>query len=105
MANNIRITGRLAADLEVRYTADGKALCRLRIPVYAGKNKAGGYNPSLWFQAVLWEDAAENASNNFHKGDDLIVEGYLGYEEWEKRDGTKQGAYTINKPEVRKEKR
>lgn len=102
MNNNIAIHGKLAFDPELRYTGEGKAICKLRIPVYAGKNKAGEYNPSLWVQVVLWDDAAEAAAS-FAKGDKVRAEGILGYEEWEKKDGTKQGSYTITRATIERD--
>jgi|WetSurMetagenome_2_1015567.scaffolds.fasta_scaffold476819_2 single-strand DNA-binding protein len=100
MANNITVSGRISSDPELRYTVEGKALCRFKIPVYAGKNKDGGYNPSLWVKIVLWESDAEFVAEHYKKGDDVQVTGYLGYEEWMAKDGSTKGDYTINKPEV-----
>jgi single-strand DNA-binding protein len=100
MSNNITITGRLSGDPELRYTADGKPLARFRVPVYAGKNKSGEYNPSLWVHVVVWDKDAEFVAEHYHKGDDVSVSGYLGYEEWKGKDGDMRGTYTINRPEI-----
>lgn len=74
---NIKIKGRVMADPELRYTANGAAICNVRLSVYAGKSGEGQYNDSLFIDAVFKGDEAEHAAETYHKKDTLIVEGML----------------------------
>lgn len=93
--SSIKVKGRIMRDPELRATASGKSVCQLNLSVYTGKNKDGGYNPSLFLDVICWEELGERVQKAHKKGDTVVAEGYLGYREWKKKDGTKQPGYEI----------
>lgn len=92
MAINIAIQGRLFEDAIYRETAGGKPVVTLKIPLYAGK-KGDKYNPSQWYTVVVWDTFVDEC-RGYKKGDKVIVYGFLGYREWEGKNG-KQGTFEI----------
>ncbi len=88
--NNVCLTGRLAADPDLKFTPSGKPVCAMRLAV----NRR--YNPNLekqeadFFNLVAFDKTAEYAANNFEKGMLLEVQGTLRDSSYTARDGTKK---------------
>ena len=61
----LALIGRLTADLELRYTPSGKAVCDLRLAVNA---YIDGKDQVYWFKTTTWGKAAETHSKNLAKG-------------------------------------
>lgn len=80
--NKVILCGRLGQDPELRRTPQGKSVCTLSL---ATKKQ----DKAEWHKVVLWEKNAENAEKYLKKGSQIIVEGRLEYQEWEK-DGVKR---------------
>jgi len=64
--NNVILTGRIAKDLEIRYTQTGKAYCRLTLAVDRGMSKekkqeaeAKGQPTADFINCVAWNKLAE----------------------------------------------
>lgn len=97
MANNLTITGNLAANPE--RTEFGKEKENGQRGVFTkfrvgnnewvnGKSVANGF-----FDVVVFNDQANHIFNSLKKGDRVIVTGYLQHQVYDKPDGTK-GATT-----------
>ncbi len=88
--NEVCLTGRLAADPDLKFTPSGKPVCAMRIAV----NRR--YNPNLekqeadFFNLVAFGPTAEYAANNFEKGMLIEVNGNLRDNSYTARDGTKK---------------
>jgi single-strand DNA-binding protein len=77
----IEIIGRLAKDPETRYTADGKAVCTLSIPVQERKD-----SDTVWYKVTAWEKQAETLNQYATKGLWIAVRGVPKIETWEDKN-------------------
>lgn len=87
MLNSCSFNGRLVADPELRYTADGVAVCSFTLAVQRNrKNKEGKYDadfPDL----VCFRKRAEFAAERLGKGQRVGITGRLQTRIWEDNDG------------------
>jgi single-strand DNA-binding protein len=93
----IALSGRLVEDPTLKFTQQGKAVCRLRL-VAADRKKDGDKwvdGDTLWISATCWDRLAENVAESTKKGDLVIVTGRLVTEEWNDREGNKRSAITL----------
>ena len=92
MNTQIQGTARLAADPEIHFTQNGKAVCELRLAFSnSHKDKQSGkyvYSPAIWVSATLWETMASNAAESLSKGDEVLASGQLEMEAFKRKDGT-----------------
>lgn len=97
MISKAIIMGRLGADPEVRYTADGTAVANLRIATNVKyKDKEGNTKErTTWHRVICWRRLAEVASNYLKKGRLVYIEGEIQNREYERQDGQKQVVYEI----------
>lgn len=92
--NSVVLCGRVTRDAEVRYTNGGMAVSEISIAVnrYAGKDKGEEVS---FFEVNLWGKTAEALVQYLTKGRQIVVQGELRQERWEK-DGQKQSKVRIN---------
>ena len=89
--NKCIILGRLGQDPELRYMADGTAVCRLSVATSeTWKDKATGdkQEKTEWHHITLWRRLAEIAGEYLRKGSQVFVEGKIQTRSYEK-DGQK----------------
>ena len=79
--NNVVIMGNLTKEPELR-EAGSTVVCNLNIAV---NRKTKDREEVCFLEVVVFGKSAEYASNNFHKGNCVFVEGYLRQETWEDR--------------------
>lgn len=100
MLNQVVIVGRLAADPEIRHTANGICVADLRVavdrPHSFGENKKTDF-----FQVVAWRKTAEFVGNFLHKGRLVGITGFLILEQWETKEGEKRSMVKIQAEDVR----
>lgn len=77
MLNNIALVGRIASDLELKVTENGKKFVNFCLAVQRDfKNQNGEYETDfMWFS--VWEKTAEYMESNVEKGDSISVSGRL----------------------------
>lgn len=85
--NKVILIGNLAADPEMRYTANGKAVTTFRLAVSRTFN---GKQETEWCNCVAWEKQAELVAAHLTKGRQCQVDGRLATRSWEDKDGKKQ---------------
>lgn len=85
--NNISIKGNIGKDIELK-EVNGKSLISFSIAVSRFDKT------TAWFNIEAWGKTAENIHTFFHKGDSIIINGRLDYNEVEK-DGIKKQYYKI----------
>lgn len=87
--NRLEIIGHLGADPDLKYTPNGKAVCNLRVAVNNGTKQADGSwsDETLWVGVAVWDQAAERAAEQLHKGNLVYAEGQLDLREYTDRDG------------------
>ncbi len=91
--NRIFLTGRLAADPDIRYTPNGAQVAQFRIAVnrsYKTKDNPDDWQQETFFVTIIaWNRLAERVERNFKKGDLVLVEGRLNIRSYEV-DGVKK---------------
>ena len=94
--NKVILVGNLGADPEMRYTADGTAVCNFRIATTEKfKDRQGTMQERTeWHKVVAWRKLAEICGQYLAKGKQVYIEGRIRNESWEK-DGVKQYSYKI----------
>lgn len=86
MLNKIEYQGRLTADIELKQTQSGASFTEFTI---AWSEKYKEVETKCFLRCKAWRQTAEFVSKYFKKGSELIVEGRMVTEQWEK-DGQPQ---------------
>ena len=89
--NKVMIIGRLGADPEMRYTANGSAVTEFRVAAGETYTDRGGQRQERteWFRVVVYERLAEICAQHLTKGRQVYVEGRLQTRSWDGQDGQK----------------
>ncbi len=88
--NKVILVGNLGADPEIRYTASGTAVCRLKVATsrrYTDK-QGNRQEETAWHRVDAWGKLAEICGQYLSKGRQVYIEGRLKYGSYEK-DGVK----------------
>jgi single-strand DNA-binding protein len=95
--NKVILIGRLGADPEMRYTADGVPVATYRIATTeTRKNKDGTkVDQTEWHRIVAWRKLGEISGEYLKKGKLVYIEGRIQSREYEGRDGIKRRMYEI----------
>ncbi len=95
--NKVILIGRLGADPEMRYTADGTPVATFRIATTeTWKNKDGTkVDQTEWHRIVAWRKLGEISGEYLKKGKLVYVEGKIQSREYEGRDGIKRKTFEI----------
>lgn len=86
MLNKIEYQGRLTKDIELKRTSSDIAYCEFTI---AWSEKYKEAETKCFLRCKAWRNTAEMLNNYFQKGKEILIEGHMITEEWEK-DGQKQ---------------
>jgi single-strand DNA-binding protein len=94
--NKVILVGNLGADPEMRYTADGTAVCKFRIATTERfKDRQGNMQERTeWHRVVAWRKLAEICGQYLSKGKQVYIEGKIQSNTWE-QDGVKRYSYEI----------
>ena len=95
MSNHITITGRLADDLEIRFTPTGKCVGNFAVAdTPRRKNPQTGEwedaGETLWLRGSIWGDQAEALAEQARKGDLVCVVGRLEARSFDTKAGEKR---------------
>ncbi|MCQ9617757.1 single-stranded DNA-binding protein [Paenalcaligenes niemegkensis] len=88
--NKVILVGNLGRDPEVRYGAEGNAICNISIATTSNwKDKATGERreETEWHRVVFYNRLAEIAGEYLRKGRSVYVEGRLRTRKWQGQDG------------------
>ncbi len=83
----VTITGRLVADPELRYTAAGVAVTRMRLALR-------GTEGVIYQEVVAWNRLAEVTAEHLEKGRRVRVDGRLQGRRW--IDSDQRGCYAVD---------
>lgn len=92
--NRVILVGRLATDVELRYTPSNVAVARFRVAV-GGKQKSDGSDNVSFFPIVVWNKQAETCSRFLSKGKQIAVDGRLEQRVWTGQDGIRRNVVEI----------
>lgn len=90
--NKVILVGRLGADPEVRYSANGTPIAQFnlatteRVPASDGNWE----DRTEWHRIVVFGKTAENCGNYLSKGRLVYIEGRLQTRQWEDNQGQKR---------------
>ena len=89
--NNVNIIGRVANELELRYTAQGTAVCNMSLAVDGYKE-----DETYFFEVVTWGKTAENVAEYLGKGRKVAITGELQQNKWQNEQGQNRSKVVIN---------
>ena len=93
--NNITICGQLGRDSEIRYLANGDAVCSFSVADSMGKDK-----PTIWWACSLFGKRAEALSQYLVKGQAVTVAGNVSQREYNDKDGQKRTSMDVRVSDV-----
>jgi single-strand DNA-binding protein len=80
------ILGRLGGDPEMRFTANGKAVCNFNVATDQGY---GDNKKTVWYRVTAWEKTAEICNQYLKKGREVFIEGEIAEPvPWQAKDGS-----------------
>ncbi len=87
--NKVQVTGRLGANPEMRYTAQGSAVTNFRVASNrTWKDRDGNpHEDTEWFRVVAWDKLGEICNEYLTRGTHVYVEGRLQTRKWTDSDG------------------
>ena len=102
MSNSVTLVGNLVEDPELRFTASGVAMARIRLAVSRRYQDRDGtwQEESSFFGGTCWRDVAENVAESLTKGSRIIVTGRLKQRSWETNEGEKRSVVEIDIQEI-----
>ena len=88
--NKVILVGNLGRDPEVRYSAEGAAMCNISIATtsqWKDRNSGERREETEWHRVVFYNRLAEIAGEYLRKGRPVYVEGRLRTRKWQGQDG------------------
>jgi single-strand DNA-binding protein len=88
--NRVVLVGNLTKDPELKSTAGGTSLCKLRIAVNTRrKDETGSWvDKPNYFDVTVWGNQAESCAQYLSKGRPVGIDGRLEWREWDATDGS-----------------
>ncbi|HLS17197.1 MAG TPA: single-stranded DNA-binding protein [Paenalcaligenes sp.] len=91
--NKVIVLGNLGRDPEVRYSAEGSAVCNLSIATsfnWRDRNTGERREETEWHRVVMFGRLAEIAGEYLRKGRPVYIEGRLRTRKWTGQDGVER---------------
>lgn len=92
--NQCTITGRLAADPELRRNQEGKPIVNMRVAVsetWRDRNSGDRKEKAEWFSVVIFsEGIAKVAEQYLKKGSKVLLQGQIKTRSWDDQSGNKR---------------
>jgi single-strand DNA-binding protein len=100
--NKAILIGNLGAEPELKHTANGQAVMRLRLACSESWKDRDGQRKERteWLTVTMWGPRAEALSRMLRKGEPVYVEGRIQTREWQDKDGNKRTSTEINATEL-----
>ncbi len=94
--NRVILVGNLTSDPELRYIPSGTAVTELRMAINDRRKTASGewVEETTFVDVTLWGRTAEVATEYLSKGSNVLIEGRLKLDTWEK-DGKKNSKLRV----------
>ena len=92
LKNNVRLTGNLGFDPEVREIAKGRKVARMTVATNETYRNANGeyVTDTQWHTVVAWGSTAAQVERLLRKGSPVNLEGRLVHRSFAGKDGTKR---------------
>lgn len=85
--NNVSLVGRLAKDIDLRYTSNGKAVANSTLAVNRPFKNQNGEHEADFILFQIWGKAAENLANYMKKGSQIGITGRIQTRNYENNQG------------------
>tara|TARA_R100000951_G_scaffold116724_1_gene130153 strand:- start:3442 stop:3822 length:381 start_codon:yes stop_codon:yes gene_type:complete len=85
--NKVILKGRLGQDWELVTTTNDVSVAKTSL---ATSEKYKDKETTHWHRLVAWNKTAEIVSQYTNKGDEILIEGKVTYNEWEDKEGNKR---------------
>lgn len=99
MSAGVTLVGRVVADPELRFSAKGNAVLKLRVVTAARKfdkeTQKWGDEDVTWWSVTAFKQLAENVAECLTKGDQVVVVGKVRSREYDDNDGNKRTAWEV----------
>ncbi len=96
--NRVVLVGNLTRDPELRSTAAGTSVCRLRVACnsrWRNSNTGGWDEKPNFFDVSVFGASAEACSRFLEKGRPVAIDGRLDWHEWENDEGERRQAVGV----------
>ena len=93
--NVITVAGTLGKDAEVKYLANGDAICNFSVADSQGRDK-----PTIWWNCGLYGKRAESLSQYLIKGQAVTVTGSVSEREWSDKNGNQRKSMDVRVNDV-----
>lgn len=92
LRNRVQLIGHLGADPEMKTLENGAKVAHLRIATNESYKLASGEwkEQTMWHNISAWEKLAERATEQFHKGSYIMLEGKLMNRSYTDASGNKK---------------
>lgn len=80
--NSVNLIGRLTRDPELRATAGGTSVCKLRVAFDQGRDNTG------YVDVTVFKDTAEHCAEYLVKGQEVAISARLQWREWDADNGS-----------------
>ena len=92
MLNQVTFIGRVGADPEARYTANGTLVCNLRVGATRFYNDAADkrQEETTWMQVVVWAKQADFVAQYVRTGHLVAITGRIQNRQWQNAEGVTQ---------------
>lgn len=104
MSQPLTIVGNLAADVELKFTPQGKAVAKFSVATSERfKNEKGEWDSKnlTYWNIIVWDKQAENVADTIGKGDEVIIYGKAYTTSWEdKNTGEKRSRIEVTATKV-----
>jgi single-strand DNA-binding protein len=93
--NSITVAGSLGKDAEVKYLANGDAICNFSIADSMGRDKG-----TIWWNCGLYGKRAESLSQYLVKGQAVTVTGSVSERKWTDKEGNERKTMDVRVNDV-----
>lgn len=104
MSQPVTIVGNLTADVELKFTPQGKAVAKFSVATSERfKNEKGEWDSKnlTYWNIIVWDKQAENVADSIGKGDEVIIYGKAYTTSWEdKNTGEKRSRMEVTATKV-----
>lgn len=97
MLNKVILIGRLGREPELRYMANGEAVCNFSVATSESWKDSNGQKQerSEWHHVTMYRKLAEIAGQYLTKGSQVYLEGKIQSRKYQGKDGIERTAYEI----------
>ncbi|HCJ66827.1 MAG TPA: single-stranded DNA-binding protein [Elusimicrobia bacterium] len=95
--NKVLLVGRLTRDPDLRFTPQGKPVCRLSLAVNRRYKDSNGEwrDETAFVPVVVWQELAERCARMLKKASPISLEGRLNTRKWITKEGENRSVLEV----------